>query len=77
MGHRVTSKGQITIPKRVRERMRIKPGDEIEFVDHDGGFLIRKQFDLEAFDAAVEEWSGVIDLGGKTVDEVIDEMRGE
>lgn len=31
MGSRVTSKGQVTIPKRVRERLNIKPGSVVEF----------------------------------------------
>ncbi len=31
MGTRVTSKGQVTIPKRVRDRLNIKPGSEVEF----------------------------------------------
>jgi AbrB family looped-hinge helix DNA binding protein len=28
---RVTSKGQVTIPQRVREALGIKPGEEVEF----------------------------------------------
>lgn len=33
----VTSKGQATIPKVVREHLRLKPGDEVEFVIHPDG----------------------------------------
>ncbi len=32
----ITSKGQITLPKEVRERHELKPGDSIEFVEEDG-----------------------------------------
>jgi AbrB family looped-hinge helix DNA binding protein len=33
----VTSKGQVTLPQRVREALRIRPGDRIDFVlDEDG-----------------------------------------
>ncbi len=28
----VTSKGQVTIPKKVRERLGLRPGDELEFI---------------------------------------------
>jgi AbrB family looped-hinge helix DNA binding protein len=33
----VTSKGQITIPKRVRQALRLSPGDRIEFSIEKGG----------------------------------------
>jgi len=37
----LTSKGQTTIPKDVRDRLRLKPGDRIEFiVQPDGRVLI-------------------------------------
>jgi antitoxin PrlF len=33
----ITSKGQITLPKALRERFRLEPGDRVEFlVDDDG-----------------------------------------
>lgn len=28
----VTSKGQVTLPKQIRETLKIKPGDQIDFV---------------------------------------------
>ena len=33
----ITSKGQTTIPKSVRERLRLKAGDRVEFVVRDDG----------------------------------------
>lgn len=33
----VTSKGQTTIPKRVRDRLGLKPGDRLEFVVQEDG----------------------------------------
>lgn len=39
---RVTSKGQVTIPRDVRQRLGIRPGSEVEFeVDRDGARLVR------------------------------------
>jgi AbrB family looped-hinge helix DNA binding protein len=38
----VTSKGQVTIPKRVRELLDIRPGSAVEFhVDPDGRVTLR------------------------------------
>lgn len=41
----MTSKGQVTIPKDVRDRMGLNPGDQIAFFsnDHGGVDLIRKR----------------------------------
>ena len=33
----VTSKGQVTIPKRVREKLRLHTGDKLEFIITQGG----------------------------------------
>ncbi len=42
MAARVTTKGQVTIPKRVRELLRIQPGSAVEFhVDPDGRVTLR------------------------------------
>ncbi len=40
MATKVTSKGQVTIPKRVREALGVKPGDRIEFVVEDGRVVL-------------------------------------
>ena len=39
---RVTKKGQVTIPKNVREVLGITPETEIEFVEDNGKFYIAK-----------------------------------
>jgi len=38
---RVTSKGQTTIPKGIREQLGIKTGDRVAFLLHDDGVLLR------------------------------------
>jgi AbrB family looped-hinge helix DNA binding protein len=43
MAHQLTVKGQVTIPKRVRDHLGIKPGSGVEFeVDPKGEVLLRK-----------------------------------
>jgi antitoxin PrlF len=33
----ITSKGQVTLPKKVREALKVGPGDQIDFVVEDSG----------------------------------------
>jgi antitoxin PrlF len=47
----ITSKGQITLPKEVRDRHSLKPGDAIEFIE-EGGRTWVKPRNLRAFDLA-------------------------
>jgi AbrB family looped-hinge helix DNA binding protein len=39
---RITSKGQITLPKSVRDRLRLKPGEEVQFVESGGEIRVRR-----------------------------------
>ncbi|MEO9336441.1 AbrB/MazE/SpoVT family DNA-binding domain-containing protein [Mesorhizobium sp. SB112] len=36
---RVTTKGQVTIPKEVRDRLGIEPGSEVDFVERTDGAI--------------------------------------
>lgn len=35
----LTSKGQVTIPKEIRDQLGLKPGDKVEFTLHSDGIL--------------------------------------
>ena len=35
----ITSKGQVTLPKAIRDRLHLKPGDKIDFMLEDDGCL--------------------------------------
>jgi antitoxin PrlF len=37
----ITSKGQMTLPKDVRDDLQLQPGDQIDFVKQDGGYVLR------------------------------------
>lgn len=39
---KITSKGQVTIPRRIRENLGLRPGTEVEFVLDDNSVRIRK-----------------------------------
>ncbi len=59
---RISEKGQITIPKNIRESLRAHPGDLLEYEVQGNTVLVKK---VEAFDAAfhtaladtVNEWN--------------------
>ncbi len=59
---RLSSKGQVTIPKAVREELGLEPGDLVAYVVGDGGVRLER---VEPFDAAyhaaiseaLEEWA--------------------
>jgi antitoxin PrlF len=69
----VTENGQITIPKPIRDRLGIRPGDVLEFGEHpDGGEVARKV----AMRSRVDELYGVLRAPGGT-DELIESLRGE
>lgn len=70
---RVTERGQVTIPKPLRERLGIRPGETLEFDEGEGGGLVvRKASDRSSVDAAY----GVLRLGQST-DELVSELRGK
>jgi antitoxin PrlF len=69
----VTEKGQVTIPKPIRDRLGIRPGEVLEFGEHpDGGVVARKV----AVRSPVDELYGVLQVPGGT-DELIESLRGK
>ena len=72
---RLTDKGQVTIPKQVRESLGLRTGDEVEFVaDATGGYRMRKVLRTNPFAKYRGHLSG---LAGRTPDELVGDMRGE
>jgi len=70
---KITTKGQITIPKAVRDQLGLRVGDKIAFMPDNGGFRVQKIITDDPF----AKWHGYLkDLAGQDVDELIDEMRG-
>lgn len=68
----VSEKGQVTIPKELRDRLGIKPGEVLEFQEERGVLMARKVMAQDPVDAVY----GILGIGGST-DEWIKELRGE
>ncbi|MEJ7714796.1 MAG: AbrB/MazE/SpoVT family DNA-binding domain-containing protein [Thermoleophilaceae bacterium] len=68
----VSEKGQVTIPKRLRERLGIRPGETLEFEDDDGRLIATKASDRDP----VDEVYGILELEGGT-DAWMNELRGD
>ncbi len=55
---RVTVKGQVTIPRNVRESLGIKPETEIDFIEDNGKFYIIKT-DETAISGELKRFRGI------------------
>ena len=67
----VSEKGQVTIPKRLRDRLGIVPGAVLEFREESGTLVASKASSADAIASVY----GILDLG-RPVDELVDELRG-
>jgi AbrB family looped-hinge helix DNA binding protein len=78
---RVTTKGQVTIPQEVRERLGIFPGTEVEFVVHgDSAKLVKtkpKNGRLSRGERAVALLVGSATDKSMTTDQILSLTRGD
>jgi AbrB family looped-hinge helix DNA binding protein len=72
MKAKVSEKGQVTVPKKLRESLDIRPGDELDFIE-EGGRLVALKTD--ALDPVASVY-GSVDLGRST-DELVKRLRGD
>jgi antitoxin PrlF len=68
----MSSKGQLTVPIELREKLGLEAGTVIQFEFRDGAIFMRKGARAQH---PVDELFGHLHLG-KSVDELLDEMRG-
>jgi antitoxin PrlF len=74
MKARMTTKGQITVPKPIREMLDLEAGDELEFVIRRGeGVLVHKHIPPERFAKYVDDLEELRDLD---IDGFMNEIRG-
>ncbi len=71
MRAKVAERGQVTIPKVLRERLGIRPGTVLEFKEDQGKLVAVKATALDAID----QFYGKLGSGRRT-DDVMRELRG-
>ncbi len=71
MKTRVSERGQITIPKAIRERLGIRPGQVLEVREQDGTVVAFKAATLDPLEAV----TGIIETDCGT-DDLIEKIRG-
>lgn len=74
---RVTVKGQVTIPIRLRNELDLRPGTRVTLEECDGGVLIRHALSREELiRQRIEQVKGIA-KGRFTTDELMNWTRGE
>jgi AbrB family looped-hinge helix DNA binding protein len=76
MSTTVTSKGQVTIPKGVRDHLGIGPGSQVEFRLADDGSIIIERADGTKQPSRFAKLVGIAGPG-PTTDELMELLRGE
>jgi len=59
----LSSKGQATIPKAVRERLKIKPGDRFKFFFHPDGVIILPKISTARLKGIIPKPAQAVSLG--------------
>ncbi len=71
---KVTSKGQVTIPRSVRKKLSLQPGESVAFEDRDGDIIVTRVMKTSSFG----NWVGFLaDLKGRRSDDLLREARGD
>jgi AbrB family looped-hinge helix DNA binding protein len=71
---KITSKGQITLPLKIRQRLGVQAGETVSFEEAEDGFLVKKVLKKSPLD----RWVGALrNLQGKKSDNLVKEMRGQ
>jgi AbrB family looped-hinge helix DNA binding protein len=71
MKAKVAERGQVTIPKALRERLGIVPGTVLDFIEDQGRLIARKTGAVDSVDQVFGRFGR-----GRNTDEIIKEIRG-
>ncbi len=69
---KITTKGQLTLPKDLRDKLGLRAGDYLLIKETDQGYLLEKELDEERF----HKYIGLLGRRGDS-EEIIKELRGE
>ncbi len=68
---KISSKGQITIPKKLREKLNLNKGDQLIIKESKQGYYFEKKVDQRK----IEEYVGILNQN-KSSDQLVEELRG-
>lgn len=71
MKAKVAERGQVTIPKALRERLGIVPGTVLDFFEEQGRLIAKKTDAVDSVDRVFGRFGR-----GRNTDEIIKEIRG-
>lgn len=82
MGMPVTVKGQVTIPKPIRDHLGLTPGSRVEFeVEPDGRVSLRKAGEAAPPSGSADRFERLVGCGtalkGMSTDEIMELLRGD
>ncbi len=72
---RIGERGQVTIPKPLRDKFGLEPHDEVTFIESRGELILRKTR-AAAVESGIRKWVGRLERMPESVDEFIDDVRG-
>jgi AbrB family looped-hinge helix DNA binding protein len=70
----MTSKGQVTVPKRIRDAVGLKPGSRVSFEVRDGNVLLKRESKLPR--SRFEKMRGTL-KSSLTTDQIMALLRGD
>lgn len=68
----ISEKGQITVPKPLRDRLGIRAGDRLEFIEGHGGLVVRKATEHDPVEAVY----GIL-TSSEGTDRALQSLRGD
>ena len=77
----MTERGQITIPKAIRDECGFTPNGEVEVTVKNGAVTVQPKRDQKKFDDTIKKWYGsgagrMKELGFENSDDQIEALRG-